>query len=199
MTNPTFSRRSFLGTATGAAALAALPGGAFAKDILRMSTLGPGTSPNLVMTTFASIVNGALPDYEIQLNATGAATRHVLEVAMGRSDFCMSSPAIHALMRRQAAMYEKIEQAPELVNNLRTVLNFPMGVYHIAVYDSSGITSMDQIAGKRVFLGPPGGAAYATMARLFKAVAGLEEGTDYEAVKLGWDAAAAAFQPRRVL
>ncbi|HAC48243.1 C4-dicarboxylate ABC transporter substrate-binding protein [Sulfitobacter sp. HI0082] len=194
MTNPTFSRRSFLGTATGAAALAALPGGAFAKDILRMSTLGPGTSPNLVMTTFASIVNGALPDYEIQLNATGAATRHVLEVAMGRSDFCMSSPAIHALMRRQAAMYEKIEQAPELVNNLRTVLNFPMGVYHIAVYDSSGITSMDQIAGKRVFLGPPGGAAYATMARLFKAVAGLEEGTDYEAVKLGWDAAAAAFQ-----
>ena len=109
MTNPTFSRRSFLGTATGAAALAALPGGAFAKDILRMSTLGPGTSPNLVMTTFASIVNGALPDYEIQLNATGAATRHVLEVAMGRSDFCMSSPAIHALMRRQAAMYEKIE------------------------------------------------------------------------------------------
>ncbi|KZX93300.1 MAG: TAXI family TRAP transporter solute-binding subunit [Sulfitobacter sp.] len=194
MTNPTFSRRSFLGTATGAAALAALPGGAFAKDILRMSTLGPGTSPNLVMTTFASIVNGALPDYEIQLNATGAATRHVLEVAMGRSDFCMSSPAIHALMRRQAAMYEKIEQAPELVNNLRTVLNFPMGVYHIAVYDSSGITSIDQIAGKRVFLGPPGGAAYATMARLFKAVAGLEEGTDYEAVKLGWDAAAAAFQ-----
>lgn len=155
MTNPTFSRRSFLGTATGAAALAALPGGAFAKDILRMSTLGPGTSPNLVMTTFASIVNGALPDYEIQLNATGAATRHVLEVAMGRSDFCMSSPAIHALMRRQAAMYEKIEQAPELVNNLRTVLNFPMGVYHIAVYDSSGITSIDQIAGKRVFLGPP--------------------------------------------
>ena len=194
MTNPTFSRRSFLGTATGAAALAALPGGAFAKDILRMSTLGPGTSPNLVMTTFASIVNGALPDYEIQLNATGAATRHVLEVAMGRSDFCMSSPAIHALMRRQAAMYEKIEQAPELVNNLRTVLNFPMGVYHIAIYDSSGITSIDQIAGKRVFLGPPGGAAYATMARLFKAVAGLEEGTDYEAVKLGWDAAAAAFQ-----
>ena len=88
MTNPTFSRRSFLGTATGAAALAALPGGAFAKDILRMSTLGPGTSPNLVMTTFASIVNGALPDYEIQLNATGAATRHVLEVAMGHNPTC---------------------------------------------------------------------------------------------------------------
>lgn len=188
------TRRSLLATSAGAAALATLPQAAFAKELLRMSTLGPGTSPNLVMTTFANIINQSLPDYEIQLNATGAATRHVLEVAMGRSDFCMSSPAIHGLMRNKAAMFAKIDQAPELVEKLRTVLNFPMGVYHIAVYGDSGITEIDQVKGKRVFLGPPGGAAYATMARLFKAIGGLEEGTDYEAVKLGWDAATAAFQ-----
>lgn len=194
MTETTLTRRGLLAGTAGVAALAALPKGAFAKELLRMSTLGPGTSPNLVMTTFANVVNKSLPDYEIQLNATGAATRHVLEVAMGRSDFCMSSPAIHALMRNKAAMYAKIDQAPELVKKLRTVLNFPMGVYHIAVYGDSGITSLDQIKGKRVFLGPPGGAAFATMSRLFKAVTGLDEGTDYEAVKLGWDAATAAFQ-----
>lgn len=194
MKNTNLTRRSLLASTAGAAVLATLPGTAFAKQLLRMSTLGPGTSPNLVMTTFANIVNQSLPDYEIQLNATGAATRHVLEVAMGRNDFCMSSPAIHALMRNQAAMFANIDQAPELVKKLRTVLNFPMGVYHIAVYGSSGITAMDQIAGKRVFLGPPGGAAFATMSQLFKAVANLEEGTDYEAVALGWDAAAAAFQ-----
>ncbi|MBR9864725.1 MAG: TAXI family TRAP transporter solute-binding subunit [Rhodobacteraceae bacterium] len=194
MTDTTLTRRGLLAGTAGAAVLAALPKGAFAKELLRMSTLGPGTSPNLVMTTFANVVNKALPDYEIQLNATGAATRHVLEVAMGRSDFCMSSPAIHALMRKKAAMYAKIDQAPELVKKLRTVLNFPMGVYHIAVYGDSGINSLEDVKGKRVFLGPPGGAAFATMARLFKAVTGLEEGTDYEAVKLGWDAATAAFQ-----
>jgi len=194
MTDKTLTRRNLLATTVGAAAFAALPKAAFAKELLRMSTLGPGTSPNLVMTTFANIINQSLPDYEIQLNATGAATRHVLEVAMGRSDFCMSSPVIHALMRNKAAMFAKIDQAPELVKKLRTVLNFPMGVYHIAVYGSSGITSLEQIKGKRVFLGPPGGAAYTTMERLFRAVADLDEGTDYEAVKLGWDAAAAAFQ-----
>lgn len=194
MKTTNLTRRAVLATGASAAALTALPHAAFAKELLRMSTLGPGTSANLVMTTFATMVNEALPDYEIQVNATGAATRHVLEVAMGRSDFCMSSPVIHALMRGQRAMYEKIDEAPELVTKLRTVLNFPLGVYHIAVYGSSGITSIDQIAGKRVFLGPPGGAAYTTMARLFKAVADLDEGTDYEAVTLGWDAAAAAFQ-----
>lgn len=188
------NRRTLLATAAAASAMAALPRTAMAKQLLRMSTLGPGTTPNLVMTTFANIVNRELPDYEIQINATGAATRHVLEVAQGRTDFCMSSPSVNALLANQRAMFEKIDQAPELAKKLRAVLNFPMGVYHIAVYESSGITSLDGIAGKRVFLGPPGGAAYSTMERLFNAVTGLEEGTDYEAVKLGWDAAAASFQ-----
>lgn len=188
------SRRSVLAGTAAAALMSMLPRAAFAKELLRMSTLGPGTSPNLVMTTFANIINRELPDYEIQLNATGAATRHVLEVAMGKTAFCMSSPALHALMVNQRAMFEKIDQAPELAKKLRTVLNFPMGVYHIAVYESSGITSLDQARDKRVFLGPPGSAAYATMERLFEAVAGLKAGTDFEAVKLGWDAAAASFQ-----
>ncbi|MCB1311289.1 MAG: TAXI family TRAP transporter solute-binding subunit [Sedimentitalea sp.] len=194
MKTPHLNRRSLLAGTAAAATLAMLPRAALARELLRMSTLGPGTSPNLVMTTFANIINRDLPDYEIQLNATGAATRHVLEVAMGKTAFCMSSPALHALMVNQRAMFEKIDQAPELAAKLRTVLNFPMGVYHIAVYESSGITSLDQAKGKRVFLGPPGSAAYATMELLFEAVTGLKAGTDFEAVKLGWDAAAASFQ-----
>lgn len=188
------NRRSVLAGATAAATASLLPRAAFAKELLRMSTLGPGTSPNLVMTTFANIINGALPDYEIQINATGAATRHVLEVAMGKTAFCMSSPVIQTLLEGQRAMYAKMDQAPELAKKLRAVLNFPMGVYHIAVYESSGIQSLNDIKGKRVFLGPPGGAAYATMSRLFTALTGLEADKDFEAVKLGWDAAAAAFQ-----
>jgi TRAP transporter TAXI family solute receptor len=188
------NRRGILAGGAAAATLAALPRAALARELLRMSTLGPGTSPNLVMTTFANIINRELPDYEIQINATGAATRHVLEVAMGRTAFCMSSPALHAMMAGQGAMFEKIDQAPKLAARLRTVLNFPMGVYHVAVYDSSGITSMSDAAGKRVFLGPPGSAAQTTMSQLFEAVTGLVADEDYEAVKLGWDAAAASFQ-----
>ncbi|MEQ3730152.1 MAG: TAXI family TRAP transporter solute-binding subunit [Tateyamaria sp.] len=194
MKTTNLNRRSVLASAVAASALAVLPRAAMAKELMRMSTLGPGTTPNLVMTTFANIINRELPDYEIQVNATGAATRHVLEVAQGKTAFCMTSPALQALMSNQKAMFAKMDQAPELAKKLRAVLNFPMGVYHIATYESSGISSIEDVRGKRVFLGPPGGAAYSTMARLFKAVAGLEAGTDYEAVKLGWDAAAASFQ-----
>ncbi|EKE43223.1 immunogenic protein [Oceaniovalibus guishaninsula JLT2003] len=194
MNTTRLNRRTVLAGTAAAATLTMLPRAAMAKELLRMSTLGPGTSPNLVMTTFANIINRQMPDYEIQLNATGAATRHVLEVAMGKTAFCMSSPALHALMANQRAMFEKIDQAPALAEKLRAVLNFPMGVYHVAVYESSGITSMEGAKGKRVFLGPPGSAAYTTMESLFEAVAGLKADVDYEAVKLGWDAAAASFQ-----
>lgn len=188
-------RRNFLAGAGGlalATALGANP--ALAREVLRMSTLGPGTSPNLVMTAFANIVNRALPDYEIQLNSTGAATRHVIEVARGNMAFCMGSPVITALMRRQAAMYAKLDQAPEWATHLRTVLNFPMGLYHIVAYADSGIQSMADARGKRVFMGPPGSAAYATMNQLFRTVAGLTPGEDFQVVNLGWDAATSSFQ-----
>ena len=56
-----------------AAGLAAQP--AQAVEYVKMSTLGPGSSPNLVMTTFATIVNQKSGgDIEVQVNATGAAT-----------------------------------------------------------------------------------------------------------------------------
>ena len=66
-----------------AAAFVAQP--AAATEYVKMSTLGPGSSPNLVMTTFATIVNqktgGAI---EVQVNATGAATKHAIEAAQGK-------------------------------------------------------------------------------------------------------------------
>lgn len=189
------TRRRLLaaGAAAGAMTMAGA-GPALAREILRMSTLGPGTSPNLVMTAFSNIVNRRLPEYEIQLNSTGAATRHIIEVARGNMAFCMGSPVLTALLRKQAAMYAKIDQAPEWATHLRTVLNFPMGLYHIVVYAGSGIETLGGVRGKRVFLGPPGSAAYATMAQLFENVAGLIPGKDFQVVNLGWDAATSSFQ-----
>jgi TRAP transporter TAXI family solute receptor len=188
-------RRGFLNGLAGLGAIAGLGiGPAMARNVMRMSTMSPGTSPNLVMTAFANIVNRELPNYEIQLNSTGAATRHVIEVAKNNMAFCMTSPVITALMRSQSAMYAKIDQAPEWATHLRTVLNFPMGIYHIAVFANSGIETLADARGKRVFLGPPGSAAYTTMSQLFRSVAGLTPGEDFDAVNLGWEAAAASFQ-----
>lgn len=187
------SLRSTLATAAAAAAFAAPPAGAV--EYVKMSTLGPGSSPNLVMTTFATMVNRKTDgQIEIQVNATGAATKHALEAAQGKIDLYMYSPLVHSFMMQKRAMYSKIDSAPELSKKLRALFSFPIGVYHIAVFADSGITSLQDIKGRKVFLGPPSGAATRIMGGLVKALTGYQAGKDYEAVKLGWGPAEQAFQ-----
>lgn len=190
---PFFNFRRAVAAAAVAATLAAQSAGA--TEYVKMSTLGPGSSPNLVMTTFATIVNqksgGAI---EVQVNATGAATKHAIEAAEGKIDLFMFSPLVQNFMMQKKAMYAKVENAPQLAKKLRGLFSFPIGVYHVATYADSGIHSFKDLKGKKVFLGPPAGAATRVMTDLVTALTGYKEGKDYEAVKLGWGAAAQAFQ-----
>jgi TRAP transporter TAXI family solute receptor len=146
------------------------------------------------MNTFATIVNEALDDYKIQVNATGAATRHAVETAQGRSHFFMSSPNLYHMMATETGPYSEAKGVGTLAENLRTVFNFPMGYYHAVTFANSGIESFEDFAGKKVFLGPPGGAAYQTTRLFIEGMTGLEPEEDYDVVSLGWDAAAQSFQ-----
>ena len=188
-------KHGIIGLAMG---LAALTGQAQAQQYFRLATLGPGSSPYLVMSTFAQIVNDTVPDVEVQVNATGAATQHALEAGAGQLDFFMWSASVHQLMMNGQAMYANIPQAAELSTHLRAMLAFPLGPYHIITYADSGIESLDDLRGHSVFLGPPGGGATAIMQRTVEAATGLVAGTDYDQVQLGWDAATQAFQDGRI-
>ncbi len=178
----------------GASLAAAVPGPAQATEFLRLSTLGPGSSPYLVMSTFAQIVSGELDEVEIQVNATGAATRHAIDAARGDTDFFMGSPTVHAAMMSGTRMYSQVAAAPELSTQVAALLTFPIGSYHFLTYADSGITELEDLAGRRVFLGPPGGGALAVARRLVELSTGLSTEDDMELIQLGWDAAAQAFQ-----
>lgn len=169
-----------------------------AVDFYRLATLGPGSSPYLVMSTFAQMVNEQLPEVEIQVNATGAATQHALDAANGDLDFYMWSASVHAFMQNGAAMYTNVPGAPELSEELRVIFAFPLGLYHITTYADSGIESLMDIQGKRVFLGPPGGGATTIMQNVIEGATGFTTNEDFEYVQLGWDAAAQAFQDGRI-
>ena len=110
----------------------------------------------------------------------------------------MWSASVHQFMMNGQAMYANIPQAPELSHNLRAVLAFPLGPYHIITYADSGIESLEDLRGHTVFLGPPGGGATAIMQRTIEAATGMVPGTDYEQVQLGWDAASQAFTDGRI-
>jgi len=180
----------------GALALNAAP--TQAADKIKMATIAPGTSAYLTMTTFATLVNQHQKDYEITVDATGAATKHMIELAKGKLDYCMSSPTIYFFLKKGKAMYRKLKNAPELAEKMRLVMWFPYGQYHYITYADSGIKTLKDLKGKKVFLGPPGGGAWAAAYGFTKAATGLDvKKGDFENVKASWSSAFQGFQDRQ--
>ncbi|GAB4541997.1 MAG: TAXI family TRAP transporter solute-binding subunit [Roseibium sp.] len=187
-------KKSWIGLA--AALALGLSGAARAED-LKMATIAPGTSAYLAMTTMATLVNQSLDDVTIQVDATGAATKHMVEVAEGKLDMSMTSPTVYNFMKNGTAMYSKLGDAAQLAENLRLVYWFPLGQYHIVTYADSGIETPADIKGRRVFLGPPGGGAWQAANKWVNILTGYKPDEDYENVKASWSSAFQGFQDRQ--
>ncbi|GAB4525224.1 MAG: TAXI family TRAP transporter solute-binding subunit [Roseibium sp.] len=171
------------------AALAGLlaTGAASAQDTtLKMQTIEPSLGQAITMATFANVVTDKLGDVAIEVAAGGAATLHQMEAARGNLDLYMISPTIHILMTNGAAMYKNEPEAPELAKKVNVLMWFPYGQYHFAVRGDSDITTLDDIEGATVFLGPQGGGAYNAAKGWVEATTGLVAGEDYDAIKANW-------------
>lgn len=178
--------------------LAAAGATAQAAENLKMATISPGTSAYLTMTTFASLVNRNQENLEITVDATGAATKHGIELAMGKIDLAMTAPTIYQFLKNGELMYQKIENHAELAENQRLVMWFPFGQYHTIVFEDSGIRTLADLKGKKVFLGPPGSGAWSGAYHWLKETTGLDarEG-DVEGVKASFSSALQGFQDRQ--
>ncbi|USG63156.1 TAXI family TRAP transporter solute-binding subunit [Sneathiella marina] len=184
-------------TSTALAAFLALTGVVSASEnTFKMSVLAPGTPSNTVLSSFAEITNQYVPETLIEVTSGGVATRHALDAARGTTDFFLSSATIHHFMRESMNMYQNVEEASLLAENLRSVLNFPIGVYSIFAYLDSGIRSMKDIKGKKIFAGPPSGGSKAIATALIEGMSGLKANEDFQLVDLNWGEAAEAFEKR---
>jgi TRAP transporter TAXI family solute receptor len=164
---------------------------------LKMATISPGSSAYLTMTTMATMINQAQNDINIKVDATGAATKHMIDLAQGKIDVCMTSPVVYMLMKAKKAMYSKLENAPELAKNLNLLFWFPYGQYHVVTYADAGIKTLKDIRGKRVFLGPPGGGAWNAAREWVEVTTGLKPNEDFDNVKASWSSAFQGFQDRQ--
>jgi hypothetical protein len=100
-------------------------------------------------------------------------------------------------MKNGKIMYSKLENAAELAENLQLVYWFPLGQYHIVTYADSGIETPADLKGKKVFLGPPGGGAYAAAKTWVNIISGYEPDKDFDPVKASWSSAQQGFQDRQ--
>lgn len=184
--------------AIGAVSLGLLAPASAQTTELKLATIAPGSSAYLAMTTFATLVNQSLDDVNISVDATGAATKHMIEVAEGKLDMSMASPTVYNFMKTGTAMYKEISNSAELAEDLRLIYWFPLGQYHVVVYADSGIETPADIRGKKVFLGPPGGGAWqAAMTWVKILTGGMEPSKDYESVDASWSSAFQGFQDRQ--
>jgi len=178
-------------------AATALAGHAAAETNIRMHTAQAGSSPYVFAVTLQSVLQNNLP-VDINLTAGMSSTRSTLDAAKGQVDLFLSAPSINHFMNTGTGMFSKMERAPELYKNVRQIMNFPLGPYHIIVHADSGITSLKQIKGKRVFIGPPGGAATLVALSIIEGATGYQAGRDYKMAKLDWSSGNQAFQDGQV-
>lgn len=184
-------------SAVGVTAVSAMMATSAMADLYRVTSIAPGMSPFVVNSSIAKVVGKYNDDIQMQVRATGAATRHVVEAAQGKVDFFFSSPTLNWLMVGNRGPYKNMANAPELEKNLGMIFSYEMGPYHYVVNADSGINSLDDLAGKKVFAGPPGGAARGVVLRNIKAATGLTE-EDMDVQNFGFDAAIQAFQDNKI-
>ncbi len=181
----------------GTLAAVALTAGAAAADLYKVTSIAPGMSPFVVNTAIAKVVNEHVDGVEFQVRATGAATRHLVDAAQGKVDFFFGSPTINWLMVNRIGPFEDFEAAPELEKQLGMIFSYQIGPYHYVTRADSGIETLDDLAGKKVFAGPPGGAAKTVVLGNIETITGLTE-ADMDVQTYGFDAAIQAFQDDKI-
>ena len=187
-----------ISTVVGVIAIAIAMASPSHAELYRVTSIAPGMSPFVVNTAIAKVVGKHVPGVDMQVRATGAATRHVVEAATGKVDFFFNSGTINWLMVKNLGPYKKLENAPELEKNLGMIFNYEIGPYHYITRADSGIEKLEDIAGRKIFAGPPGGAAKRVCLGNIKMTTGLVGGKDFEAVDFGFDAAIQAFQDDKI-
>lgn len=136
----------------------------------------------------------AKEDINVQLAMGQTLTKSLLKVANGSLDSSVIPPGAYTALKAGKGPYAKMgaEKGAEMAKPVRALYGFPGSSYHAITWADNGINEWKDAAGKRVYIGPPAGAANAQIISL--AAAGGLEADSYEGIKAPWGAAAQAFQ-----
>lgn len=184
--------------ALGAVALCGLSPGAQATEFLRLYASTPGGVDFVIGTSIANIVNQNVDDVEVQVTVNKPATRAVVDAAMGNADLVVTASSIIQWMIDGERMYKDLPDHAALAGRLRGIFAFSVGAYQWVARADSGIESLADLRGRKVFAGPRNSAAASVVIDTIRAETGMEPDVDYELVALDWNAGAPAFQDRQV-
>jgi len=181
-----FSRKLFAGAALGALLTAGAVAPAAAQSV-KVETAGG--CPQVV--TVISAKYASRYGVNMQVNDGKTLTKSMMLAGQGRIDVTSAVPAPYNFMKAGAAMYKSLgkEKSSALAANLRGMWGYSCGVFLAMVWDESPVRTWEDLKGKKVFTGPPSGAAAQDMEQFIQAMTGYKPNVDYTAVRLNWPGA----------
>ena len=158
-----------------------------AQTILTAETASPSSAPGV---SVIALSEAAARDKvaEIQVTTGQTLTNSVQNVAEGKSDIAAAPFILPFLMSRGVGPYANLgkEKGAKLVSNLRVLYTYRISVVGLYAYDSANLGGWSNVKGKRIFNGPPRGAALTNARLLIKLNTGLEDGKGYTGVQVNW-------------
>ena len=169
------------------AMLALLPAAAIAQATLTAETTSPGSTPHFIDTTLAAILD-ADGVATMQITEGATLTNSVQAVAEGRLDMAPAALILPFLLSRGVGPYSGLgeEKGAELAGNIRALFFSAPAAMMFGHYNSGAIQGLDDIEGKRIYNGPPRGAALTAGRAAIQLLTGLKEGEGYEGVQTPW-------------
>ena len=177
-----------------AAAAVAFTGVSANAQSISLEGGGSASLTGIVPQTYAQFASEEGINLQVVLGQT--LTRSALKVAAGRLDAAVIPPPAYRAMTVGKGPYaDSAEQAKALAPNVRALFGFLGGTFHAITWADDGITTWADLADKRVYIGPPAGAASGKMQGLVElASGGLKAGEGYDGIRAPWGAAQQSFQ-----
>lgn len=177
----------------------------FTLAALGLALTGAQAQKVSMETTAANSVVGLMPQsmaplwakagLDVELAMGQTLTKSQLKIGQGSLDSSVIPlPAYVNLVAGKGPYAQMGDKAKALADNVRSLFAFSASTWHAIAWADGNVKTWADIKGKRVYIGPPAGAANAQIRGLIKAASGLEEGKDYEGIKAPWGVATAGFQ-----
>jgi TRAP-type uncharacterized transport system substrate-binding protein len=167
--------------------LSLIPFAATAQATLTAETTTPGSTPHYIDTTLAAALDSA-GVATLQITEGATLTNSVQAVAEGRLDMAPAPLILPFLLSRGIGPYSGIgpEKGAELASNIRAIFFNAAGAQLLGYYNSNPIENIRDLQGKRIWNGPPRGAALTSGRAMIQLLSGIKDGEGYEGVQSPW-------------
>jgi uncharacterized protein len=177
-----------------------------AASVLAGAGMAPAWAEKISMeSASANSVVGMMPQamaphwakagVDVELAMDQTLTKSLLKIGQGSLDASIIPMPAYADMVDGSGPYAQMgAKVKAMVPNVRALFAFTASTNHPIVWSDGNIKTWADVKGKRVYIGPPAGAANDQIKGLIKAASGLEEGRDYTGVKAPWGVAADGFR-----